>query len=328
MSPVTVGLGHNGSKMNIVFLGTSEFAVPTLDMLRESSHDLRLVVTAPDRPKGRGQKVISSPVAARAVALELPLFQPGRINSPEAIERLRAAEPDLIVVVAYGQILGRTVLGVASKAIVNLHGSILPRWRGAAPIARAIEARDRETGPSLQHVVKAVDAGDVIDTERMKIEPSETAGELSARMSRVAARLLERNLEGLESGTAPRTRQNERLVTMAPMLEKSEGKITWTRPAEEVDAHIRAMTPWPGAFTSAPSEGGGTERVMIRRAEVQETGAPTSLPGTVVRSGDGLEVQTGYGTLRVLRLLRAGRKEADAASFLRGFPIPVGARLR
>ncbi len=313
--------------MNVVLLGTSPFAVPTLDMLRASGHDLRLVVTAMDRPKGRGRKIERSAVAARAAELELPLFQPERINTPEAIDRLRAEKPDLIVVVAYGQILGRTVLGLASKAIVNLHGSILPRWRGAAPIARAIAAGDRETGVSLQHVVKQLDAGDVIDVERMEIRPTENAGELAERMAPVAAALLERNLAALDEGGAPRTRQNERLVTMAPVLEKSEGKIEWSRPAEEIDAHVRAMTPWPGAFATSPVEGGGKERVIVRRAEVVDTGAPEVLPGTVVRSGETLDIQTGYGTLRVLRLLRAGRKEADAASFLRGFPIPEGARL-
>ncbi|MFH0943790.1 MAG: methionyl-tRNA formyltransferase, partial [Planctomycetota bacterium] len=217
--------------MKIVFLGTSSFAVPVLDMLAGTAHEIPLVVAAPDRPQGRGRKLVSTPVAVRARGLGLPLFQPDRINAPAAVERLRELEPDLIVVVAYGQILGRHVLELGKKGIVNLHGSLLPAWRGAAPIARGIQAGDRTGGVSLQFVVQEVDAGDVIDQQPMDFLPHENAGEASERLSLVAAELLARNLEALEAETAERRPQDPAKATHAAQLEKSEGRTAWHRPA-------------------------------------------------------------------------------------------------
>lgn len=313
--------------MRIVLLGTSEFAVPTLDALAASEHDVTLVVTAPDRPQGRGRRVEAPPLAQRAAELGLELFQPASINQPAAVERLKNARPDLLVVVAYGQILGPTVLGLLPDRIVNLHGSLLPAWRGAAPIARAIQSGATETGVSLQHVVAELDAGDVIATATMAIEPEETAGALSERMSGVAAELLLANLDGLLDGSATRTRQDKTKVTRAPSMSKAEGHVPWHLPAARVKNHVRAMSPWPSAFCRLPVDDGPPERLVLRRVETVETGPPTAMPGTVLRADEVFEVSTGYDSIRIVRLVRQGRKETTAADFLRGHAVAVGTRL-
>jgi len=313
--------------MKIAFLGTSEFAVPVLEMLSGTSNELVLVVAAPDRPKGRGRKLVSTPVAVTARELGLPLFQPDRINAPKALERLRAAAPELVVVVAYGQILGRHALELGSLGIVNLHGSLLPAWRGAAPIARAIQAGDAIGGVSLQYVVREVDAGDVIDQQARPFSPDESAGEAAEHLARVAALLLERNLDALAEGSAPATPQDASKATHAAPLEKSEGPITWHWPAAKIKNHVRAMTPWPSATTRYETGGGRRETLIVRRAEILDTGAPRCMPGTILRADEVLDVGTGYDVLRIHRLLRQGRKETDAASFLRGSPLTVGTRL-
>ena len=313
--------------MNILFLGTSDFAVPVLDMLHESDHEVALVVTAPDRPKGRGRKVDSPPIAQRARALGVDLFQPARIRDEDAFEHIAARSPDLTVVVAYGQILRKPVLELAPKGIVNLHGSLLPALRGAAPIARAIQQGMTETGVTLQHVVREVDAGDVIDAEPMKIGPMETAGEASERMSRLAAELLKRNLDRLDDGTAPRIPQVAQEATFAPMLAKHEGRIPWDKTAREIHDHVRAMTPWPSAFTELVMNNDKTERLVLRKTEPRDGAEVGEAPGTVIAAGETIDVATGAGILRIHRLLRSGRSEMGAPALLRGFPLTVGARL-
>ncbi len=313
--------------MNVVFLGTSSFAVPSLELLDASAHRVRLVVTRPDRPRGRGRETTPAPIADAAKKLDLDVFRPERVNAPEAVARIRAAEPDLIVVVAYGQILGKELLSLAPQGIVNLHGSLLPAYRGAAPIARAVQDGLLDTGVSLQFVAAELDSGDVIDKEPVAIGPDETAGELTERMAPIAARLLARNLDKLARGTAPRERQAAAAVTWAPPLKKTEGRIPWTLPAHRVHAHIRAMTPWPGAFTEWPRATGPLERLIVRTAEVRRGGANVP-PGTVVRSDGVLDVATADGLIRIERLLRSGKRETDAESFLNGLPIPLGAVFR
>lgn len=314
--------------MNVLFFGTSEFAVPVLEGLLGTGHPVALVVTAPDRPAGRGRRVEAPPIAALARARDLPLFQPEKINAPDALERLRAAlggEPALAVVVAYGQILGRTLLGMFPDRIVNLHGSLLPQLRGAAPIARAIQQGATRTGVSLQHVVREVDAGDVIATAALDIEPGETAGALSARMARLAATLLLGQLDALARGAAPRTAQDAARATHAPPLEKSEGRIPWHKTAAEIVNHVRAMSPWPGAFTEVEIAG-VPERIAVRAIAAAEGPHSGAEPGTVVRADDALEIASGDRPLRILRLVRAGKNETDAAAFLRGNALAVGAR--
>lgn len=311
--------------MRIAFLGTSEFAVPVLESLRTSEQEVCLVVAAPDRAKGRGRKVESSPVARWAAELDLPLHQPDSINSPSAIDRLRKSGAEIIVVVAYGQILGKSVLGLPEKGVVNLHGSILPTWRGPAPIARAIQAGDEVTGITLQYVVSKVDAGDIIDCTETDIAASDTAATLSERLSLLAADLLLKNLTALDEGTAERTVQEESKATYAKALEKKEGLVPWHQTAEQINNHVRAMALWPGAYTRLPMER-GAQRVQIRKVEVLNTGPPKEFPGTVLMADGRLEIAAGFGTIRVLSLIRSGRKETDAASFLRGVSVKAGGR--
>lgn len=310
--------------MNILFLGTSDFAVPVLEVLLDSEHRVGLVVTAPDRPKGRGRKLESSPIARRARAGELPLFQPVRINSEESVARLRAVQPDLTVVVAYGQILRAPILELAPRGIVNLHGSLLPALRGAAPIARAIQQGVTHTGVSLQFVVREVDAGDVIDVEPMSLSSTEDAGEAAARMAGLAAQLLLRNLPALELGTADRRAQDPRGVTFAPPLRKEEGRIPWAASAREIVNHVRAMTPWPAAYTDLARAEGQRERIIVRVVEPGDDVRGSECPGTVIRADEELEVAAGQGRVKIVRLLRSGRSEMDAKAFLRGFPMHPG----
>jgi methionyl-tRNA formyltransferase len=312
--------------MRIAFLGTSEFAVSVLDALAKSSHEIAIVVSTPPRPKGRGRVLENTPVGSRALDLGLPLFQPEKINADESVARLAATRPDLLVVVAYGQILRERVLTMASRGAVNLHGSLLPKYRGAAPIARAIEHGDTRSGVSLQFMVREVDAGDVIASHAMDLDPNENAAEASVRMSHAAAELLLANLDALERGTAQRTPQDATEATFAPQLRKEEGRIDWNRPAKKVHDHVRAMTPWPGAITEWTLD---TEvvRLTIHRTETIEMKS-ASAPGTVLRSSDRLEVATGSDAIRILRLQRAGKREMDASEFLRGTKLVEGTILR
>lgn len=321
------GYRAHGWTMRILFLGTSEFAVPVLAGLADTRHELALVVTAPDRPQGRGRRVKSSPVARLATERGLPLFQPERVNAAEAVARLRDTQPDLTVVVAYGQILRQEVLTLSPKGIVNLHGSLLPHLRGAAPIARGIQRGDREGGVTLQHVVREVDAGDVIAASPVRFGDDETAGDAAARISLLARDLLLDNLDALERGDAPRTAQDPERVTHAPPIDKREGRVPWPRTATEVRDHVRAMTPWPSAFTEV-KVGERTERLILRAVTVAPPDrARAAEPGRVRRVDAELRVATGDGEVVIDRLMRSGRAEMDSAAFLRGFDLPEGTTL-
>lgn len=314
--------------MRILFLGTSDFAVPVLDALLASDAEVACVVSAPDRPKGRGRRLEPSPVARLARDAGVPLHQPPRINDPGSVEILARTRPDLTVVVAYGQILGDGVLGLAPRGTVNLHASLLPHLRGAAPIARGIQRGDAMGGVTLQYVVRELDAGDVIAQAPSPFGPDETAGEASERLSRVAAELLLEHLPALADGTAPRTPQDHSRATYAPRIRKEEGRISWSRPAADVRNHIRAMTPWPTAFNDVDVTSGRSERLIFLAAEAVP--CPERVPaGTVLRSDTEFVISCeGGDALRILRLKRAGRAEMDAGSFLRGFKVPRGTVLR
>lgn len=315
--------------MRILFLGTSEFAVPVLRGVAGTDHDLALVVTAPDRPKGRGRKVEPTPVGAAAKELGLECYQPVKINDPAAVARLEALAPDLVVVVAYGQILREPILNLAPRGIVNLHGSVLPHLRGAAPIARGIQRGDTTGGVTLQHVVRAVDAGDVIASRTVAFDDDETAGEATTRLSWIARDLLLDNLDGLQRGGAPRMPQDPSGVTHAPPIEKREGRVPWHLPADAVRNHVRAMTPWPSAHTEFAYDG-RSERLILREVErsgLGGDGPPDVPPGTVRRPGGEMVVACGDGWVVIRRLMRSGKAEMDTAAFLRGNDIPEGTLL-
>lgn len=301
--------------MRIVFMGTPDFAVPALEALHEAGHDILAVYTQPARPAGRGQKPRPGPVAARAEALGLVLRQPRSLRGPEEQDAFAALAPELAVVVAYGLILPPAVLSVPPRGCLNIHASLLPRWRGAAPIQRAIMAGDAETGVCIMQMEAGLDTGPVLLRAATPIGPQETAAQLHDRLAAMGAGLIVEALTGLDGLTpAP---QPETGVSYAAKIDKAEARIDWSRPAPEVDRLIRALSPHPGAWTEAAGE-----RLKLTASCLAEGAGD---PGTVL--DDGLRVACGAGAIRILAAQRPGRGPMTAAELLRGFPLPAGTRL-
>lgn len=307
--------------MRIVFMGTPEFAVPSLRKLHDGGHELALVVTQPDRPAGRGRKVSPSAVKRAAEDLSLTIEQPESVNTHAFVDRVRAVGPDIIVVVAFGQILSEDLLGVPALGSVNLHASLLPRHRGVAPINWAIVEGDAETGVTTMFMAKKVDAGEIILTRRTPIGERETAGELSKRLSAMGAELLEETVELIERGEAPRIKQDPAVATYARKLKKTDGQIDWSEPSGRVFNRIRGMIPWPGAYTWYR---GGMLRVL--RAEPGAQSGRAGAPGEIVRvdRDRGIEVAVGEGTVWLLELKPQGKNAMSADAFTRGYRPEVG----
>src|SRR6266699_1824642 len=242
--------------MRIVFIGTGEIGVPTLQaLLRSSEHRLTGVVTQPDKPVGRTQQIEPPPIKRALAGTKMSILQPVRIKGREAIEQVRALRPEAIVVMAYGQILPRKVLEIPRIACLNLHASLLPRWRGAAPIQAGIAAGDPETGITVMYMAEGLDTGDILLRRRIDILPTDTGGSLHDRLAQIAPDALLEALQMLVKGNAPRTPQDNALATYAPKLTREDGKIDWTEPAEIIERKVRAFNPWPGAFTEIASLG-------------------------------------------------------------------------
>ncbi len=235
--------------MRIVFIGTGEIGVPTLQALQESEHELVGVVTQPDKPAGRDQKITPPPIKAAFAGKKMPILQPARIKDRQAIEQIRELQPEAIVVMAYGQILPRAVLEIPKIACLNLHASLLPRWRGAAPIQAAIAAGDHETGITAMYMDEGLDTGDILLQRKIDILPNDTGGSVHDRLAQLAPEALIESLRLLAGGNAPRIPQNNALATHAPKLKREDGRINWEEPAEVIGRKIRAYNPWPGAFT-------------------------------------------------------------------------------
>jgi methionyl-tRNA formyltransferase len=319
------------STLALVFMGSPPFAVPVLDALLASSHRVLAVVTPPDRPRGRGRVVEESALVQRARAAGLPVLQPATTKDPVFVEQLAAFGADVLVVASYGELLRRNLLELCPHGALNVHGSLLPRWRGASPIQRAIAAGDAETGVSIQRMVLALDAGDVLLEARTPIEPHETAGELLDRLAVLGGEALVAALNRLARGTATFTPQDPRGVTLAPKLTKAEGVLDWTRPAGELARLVRALNPWPGARTTLPD---GRELELLRARAVDGSGAAadsdTVVPGTLLGDAAGRvrpAVATGAGVLELLEVKPAGKGAMDAAAFLRGTRLAPGAVL-
>ncbi len=312
-----------GLTMRIALLGTSDFAVPSLQALIDSRHDVVLCVTRPDRPQGRGLETGPSPVALAARARRLTLLQPEQPSAADSVAAIAAARPDLLVVIAYGCILRRTLLAVAPHGAVSLHPSLLPAHRGAAPIAWAILNDDRTTGVSIFRLVEAVDAGDLITQESTAIDPNETAVELSTRLAARGAQLLRESIDLLAAGRVSYRPQPAAHGAYARKLRKEDGRIDWQAPAEGVHNVIRAVQPWPGAHAWWR----GT-RVTIWRSR-RETARQQAPPGTVVAiDRDGILVATGgHGGVWVQELQPASGRRMTAEAFLRGHPLRLGDRL-
>jgi len=307
--------------MRIIFIGTGEIGVPTLRMLREwPDHQLVGIVTQPDKPVGRDQKLTPPPIKAASQQLnvasptsecELEIFQPARIKAPEAIAAIRILNPDLIVVMAYGQILPREVLEIPKIACLNLHASILPRWRGAAPIQAAIAAGDRETGITVMYMDEGLDTGDILLEKKIEIAPTETGGSLHDRLAKIAPESLRDAISFLAKGEAPRTAQESRFATYAPKLERENGRIDWTEPAEVIERKIRAFNPWPGAFMELDKR-----KLKIFRATIVDR---SGNPGEILMGENELVVGAGKESLSLTEVQLQGKRRMSAADFLRGY---------
>lgn len=299
--------------MNLVFFGTSSFAVPAL---RALSPHLVLVVTQPDRPARRGMALQPSPVKLAAMELGLRVECPERSRDPNFVELLRAFEPAALVVAAYGQILSVPVLESAERGGINLHGSILPRYRGAAPIQRCILAGDTETGVTLMQMDKGMDTGDVIATVKTKIGPDETYGELQDRLAEIAADMAREWMPTICAGGYPRTPQNAAEATVAPKVEKSEAELSFLRPATAEYNRFRAFTPAPGAFLRT--------RVGLVRIGAARMGTGEGSPGVVMSTADSCQIGFASGSLRFIEVQPAGKKRMSGKDFANGLRIRVG----
>ncbi|MBQ9618832.1 MAG: methionyl-tRNA formyltransferase [Oscillibacter sp.] len=307
--------------MRIVFMGTPDFAAASLRALSEAGHEICGVFTQPDRPKNRGHKLAASPVKEYALSRGIPVFQPLKLRDEAALESLRALSPELVVVAAYGKILPEAVLQIPLYGCINVHSSLLPRYRGAAPINWAILNGDTHTGVTIMHMAKELDAGDIILQRETDIGPHEDALSLTGRLAALGAEALLQAVAAISSGTAPRFAQDPERVTYAPMLSKELSPVDWSRPAREIQCHIRGLYPWPCATTDAI--GGETLKLFASEATGERTDAP---PGTVTDAGKaGIGVACGDCTiLRVTELQAQGKKRMSAASYLLGHPVKPG----
>jgi methionyl-tRNA formyltransferase len=303
--------------LRLVFMGTPEFAVPTLTEILGQGHDIAAVYTQPPRAAGRGMDLRKSAVHEAAERFGLAVLTPQSLKGEEEAVRFAALQPDVAVVVAYGQILPRAFLAAPPHGCLNLHASLLPRWRGAAPIARAIMAGDAETGVMVMRMEAGLDTGPVAMAERVAIGPDTTAGELSARLSRLGADLMVRALSALSRGVLDEAPQGEVGVTYAAKIDRRETRIDWTAPAGAVHDHIRGLSPDPGAWFEADL-GRGAERIRaLRSTRAEGSGAP----GAVLDSD--LAIACGEGAVRLIELQRAGKAPMKAADFLRGLREPL-----
>ncbi len=305
--------------LRVVFFGTPDFAVPSLDSLVAAGHQLLTVVAQPDRPKGRGQQLAAPPTVVRARELGIPVRQPKAVRSGPFFEWFtQAAGADVAVVVAYGRILPRAILEAPRFGCINVHGSLLPHYRGAAPIQRALLAGDQETGVCTMQMSEGLDEGDVLLCRRTPIGEMETGPELWARLAQIGAEALVETLAGIES--LPRIPQDHARATFAPPLTKADGLIDWSRPARAIHAQIRGVDPWPGAFSSLRGE-----VLKIWRARPVE--APSGEPGTLIEVGRRLVVATGDGALELLEVQLAGKSRRSGAELCNGARLSPGLRL-
>jgi methionyl-tRNA formyltransferase len=312
--------------LRVVFMGSGEIGLPSLRWLSAASNiQLVGVVTQPDKPVGRSQKLTPPPTKELADSLGVPVLQPTKVRKPDALAEIQMLSPDLIVVMAYGQILPKSLLEMPRIACINLHASLLPRHRGAAPIQASIVAGDRETGITTMHMSEGLDTGDIILEHSISIGHRETGGSLHDRLAVLGPEILEPTIAKLVEGTAQRIKQDETLASYAPKLERDSGRIDWTQSAFYLDRLIRAMNPWPGAYTVLNSPE-GPRRLKLHRVLPMHRlpGKPAVVTHHVRR---GIVVGTGAGSLLLLEVQLEGKRRMSAAEFLRGFSVPVGTEM-
>ncbi len=309
-------------QIRTVFMGTPEFALPTLQGLLDAGVNLVGVYTQPDRPKGRGNKLAASPVKELALAHQLPVFQPERLRKPEAVEELRQLAPDLIVVVAYGQILPKSVLEIPRFQCINVHASLLPKYRGAAPINKAIVDGESETGVTTMLMDVGLDTGAMLVKRNTPIDPDETAGAVHDRLALLGREAMEETLRLLCADQLTPEEQDDAMSTYAPMMNKEDGLIDWSLSARQIHNQVRGLDPWPGAYSYLD---GQVLKIAATSVDEDADGAP----GEVLNAGvDGVRVACGQGALLTGELQLPGKKRLAAREFLSGCPLPAGTRLQ
>lgn len=305
--------------VDVVFMGTPDFAVPSLWAVT-GAHRVIAVYTQPDKPVGRGQTLQASPVKQAALVHHIPVYQPEKLRRPDVVQQLAALHPDVIVVAAYGQILPQTVLDIPRYGCINVHASLLPRWRGAAPIQAALLAGDTQTGVTIMQMEAGLDTGPMLRSESIDISPRETAQTLHDKLARLGARLLIETLEDYLAGRLTPTPQPAEGVTWAPQIEKQHGRIDWNKTAIDIDRQVRAFTPWPGTFTTW----NGQTLKVIAGHPILTASAPI---GQVIPHAEGAAIGTAQGVYVLQSVQLAGKKAVSIADFLRGYPGFIGSTL-
>jgi methionyl-tRNA formyltransferase len=311
------------AKMRVIFMGTPDFAVPCLEMLAGENYEVAAVITQPDRPKGRGQKLAFSPVKEAALALNIPVLQPEKIKTPEFEQKLAEFAPDLIVVVAFGQLLSKTILDLPPLGCINVHASLLPKYRGAAPIHWAIINNEQVTGVTTMYMDIGMDTGDIILTEKTPIGPNETTGELYDKLKVMGAELLKKTVILLFTHKASRTPQQHEAATYAALLKKDIEKINWALSAIEIHNLVRGLNPWPGAYSEHHN------LLKIWQTKVISTNETYSQPGRIAEiSKDGIVVETGRGKLELLVVQPASKRRISALEYAHGYNVSEGEILK
>lgn len=309
--------------MRIVFMGTPDFSVPTLESLVNSRHEVVAVVTQPDKPKGRGKEIHMTPVKETALRYQIPVYQPQKAREASFVEEIRSLNPDVMVVIAFGQILSKELLEVPKYGCVNIHASLLPKYRGAAPIQWAVINGDKETGITTMMMDVEMDTGDMLEKKVITLDEKETGGSLFDRLSLLGGDLILSTLDHLEEGTLVPEKQDHEKATYVKKISKSMGDIDWTMDAEVIERLIRGLNPWPSAYTRLNGK-----MLKIWQAKVIESNREGAEPGQILEaSGDTLSVQTGNGILSIEELQLEGKKRMDTAAFLRGFPVETGFKM-
>ncbi|WP_394522200.1 methionyl-tRNA formyltransferase [Lacrimispora sp. JR3] len=305
--------------MRIVYMGTPDFSVPALKALVEAGHDVVAVVTQPDKPKGRGKEIQMTPVKEQALEFHIPVYQPVKARDPEFVKILSDLAPDVMVVAAFGQLLPKSILDIPKYGCVNIHASLLPKYRGASPIQHAVINGEKESGITTMMMAEGLDTGDMLDQEILALNPKETGGSLHDRLSEVGGTLILKTLKKLEEGTAVRTPQDDTKSSYVGMIKKSMGDIDWSMEAQAIERLVRGLNPWPSAYTSW-----NNKVIKIWEASVVDK-EYEGVYGQVVEAGrDRLVVKTGKGGLSICELQLQGKKRMDVGAFLRGYSIAEG----
>lgn len=313
--------------MKIVFMGTPDFAVPTLQILIDRQHTVQAVVTQPDRPKGRGRSMVAPPVKTLAEKHGIPVLQPEKVRKAEFIQTLKELAPDVIVVVAYGQILPGSILNIPPLGCINIHGSLLPKYRGAAPIHWAIIRGETETGVTTMFMDKGMDTGDMLLKRTVPISPADTTGTLHDSLSQLGAELLVDTLVQLEKGTLKRIPQDDKLAEYAPMLKKEDGLIDWSEPANVIDRKVRGLFPWPGAYTYFQGKMVKLLEVALEEPSLGIKGKAQAGEVLELDSANGPLIASGEGCLRILKIQPQNKKAMKCSDFCRGYHLTPGAKL-